>query len=54
MENLVSANHSTLKEWSNFMTMLNNKKRTDRPLLKKARVPQQMVSHLEKQFLSYN
>jgi hypothetical protein len=48
--NTSAARSSTLKEWSNFMTVLNEKKYSDKPLLHKAQAPSRIMVDLEKQF----
>jgi hypothetical protein len=42
---------TTLKEWSSFLMVLNSKKNSSEPLVKKANSPARIVHHLEKQFV---
>lgn len=41
---------STLQEWTNFLTVLNGAKGSNKPLLKKADCPSRLVYRLTKQF----
>jgi hypothetical protein len=51
MKNQVSSvDPSTLQEWASFLSVLNGNKNTGTPLLKKAKSPERIVMHLEKQF----
>jgi hypothetical protein len=45
----VSANPSTLQEWSSFLSVLNGNRTEQEPLLKKADSARHIVMHLEKQ-----
>jgi hypothetical protein len=54
MEIRTGTGGSTLKEWSNFLTVLNSRKNSGQPLLRKAASPLKIVDHLEMQFVSEN
>jgi hypothetical protein len=41
---------STLREWSNFLSVLNTRKFSDQPLIRKTDSPVRIIDHLEKQF----
>lgn len=42
---------TTLKEWSNFLTVLNDRKNSDQPLIKKSGSPFKIMDHLQKQLV---
>ena len=51
MKNQVAINPtSTLQEWTNFLTILNEPNTLNKPLLKKTESPSRMVYWLTKQF----
>jgi hypothetical protein len=43
---------TTLKEWSSFLTVLNNRKEDDEPLFRKSGSPYKMMVHLQKQLVT--
>jgi hypothetical protein len=43
---------SSLTEWSRFLNTLSNNKSGGKPFLKKAQVPERMLSHLESRLAS--
>jgi hypothetical protein len=47
MKTHVQRASSSLNEWSRFLNTLSNNKTGEKPFLKKARVPDRMLSHLE-------
>jgi hypothetical protein len=50
MRTQASVSTSTMQEWLNFRNILTEKDRSDRPLIKKAENPANLVYHLAKQF----
>ena len=47
MKTPVQRASSSLNEWSRFLNTLSNNRTGEKPFLKKARVPERMLSHLE-------
>ena len=52
MKSPAQSANSSLHEWSRFLNTLSNNKTAGKPFLKKAQVPERMLSHLENRLAS--
>ena len=50
MRTQITNSPSTMQEWLSFRIILNEKERSDKPLLKKSEDPARLIYHLAKQF----
>jgi hypothetical protein len=50
MVNQATNTQSTMQEWLSFRSILNEKLRSEKPLLKKSQDPTRLIYHLAKQF----
>jgi hypothetical protein len=52
--NIQANTATTLKEWSSFLTVLNSRKETGEPLVRKSPSPDKIMDHLQKQLVIEN